>query len=122
MLEIITDNNINFTSSVDIPDEPVILQEQVRNDLFLILKEGLHNIIRHSKAKNVAFTANFKDNLCSISLKDDGIGMADSLPVKKGLHGNGLVNMRRRAEESGIEFKIHTFEGAGTEIFMHLKI
>ncbi len=122
MLEILTDNKIKFHSSIEIPDDPVILQEKIRNDVFLILKEGLHNTIRHAGAGNVEFSAGVKENLCCICLKDDGIGMDGSKQVTKGSHGNGLPNMRRRALESGIEFDIHFVKGAGTEIVLQFKI
>jgi signal transduction histidine kinase len=42
--------------------------------------------------------------------------------VKKGSHGNGLVNMRRRAQESGIDLTIRPGENSGTEIIMLFKI
>jgi len=122
MLEILTDNHINFTATIEIPDNPVILKEKIRNDAFLILKEGLHNIIRHSGAGNVKFSAELKENECFICLKDDGTGIIDSGQIKKGSHGNGLINMRRRAQESGIDFKLNSAEREGTEIIMHFKI
>ena len=122
MLEILTDNNINFTAALEIPDNPIILQEKMRNDAFLILKEGLHNIIRHSGAGNVMFTAELRENTCTISLKDDGVGITGFTQNRKGSHGNGLVNMRRRAQESGISFNIKSADGAGTEIIMYFKI
>jgi signal transduction histidine kinase len=122
MMELLNDNNINYRPSVEIPDEPIVLHEQIRNNLFLILKEGLHNIIRHSKSKNVEFHARFASGKCTISLKDDGVGMADSMQVKSGWHGNGLINIRKRAQESGIELSIHSGEGTGTEIVMQFKI
>ncbi len=105
MLEILTDNKINFIAAIEIPDDPVILKEKIRNDAFLILKEGLHNIIRHAGAGTVEFTATLRENNCSIYLKDDGVGIHDSSQVKKGSHGNGLINMRRRAQESGIDIQ-----------------
>lgn len=116
MLEILTDNHINFIAAIEIPDDPVILKEKTRNDAFLILKEGLHNIIRHSGAVNVEFRAELKANICVISLKDDGVGIVSSGKNQKGSHGNGLVNMTRRAQESGMEFNIISGEHAGTEI------
>jgi signal transduction histidine kinase len=122
MLEILTDNNIRFHSAVDIPDHPVIMEEKTRNDIFLILKEGIYNCIRHSGARNVEFSAGIKENRCTISLKDDGIGIAGSPDNMKRPHGNGLLNMRRRALESGIELNIQSAEGSGTEIVMHFKI
>jgi signal transduction histidine kinase len=122
MFEILTDNHINFIAAIEIADDPIILKEKIRNDAFLILKEGLHNIIRHAGARNVEFRAELNENVCVIRLKDDGTGIIDSIQFKKGSHGNGLINMRRRALESGIEFNIISAEGAGTEIVMHFKI
>jgi signal transduction histidine kinase len=107
---------------IDIPDDPVILPEKIRNDAFLIIKEGLHNIIRHSEARNVVFTAGLKENYCTISLKDDGIGITDLNMKGSGSHGNGLVNMSRRSEESGIDFKILSAKSTGTEILLHFVI
>jgi signal transduction histidine kinase len=122
MLEILTDNKINFLSSIDIPEAPVILKEKIRNDVFLILKEGLHNIIRHAEAGNVLFNAGLAKNICTISLKDDGTGISETRTTRKGSHGNGLVNMRKRAVESGIEFEIHSGVGKGTEIVMQFRV
>jgi hypothetical protein len=122
MLELLTDNKINFRSDIEIPGMPIQLKENIRNDAFLILKEGLNNIIRHSGAKNVEFVARIHTSFCTIRLKDDGIGLDDSGQVKKGSHGNGLVNMRRRAQEAGIEFEIHSHTGEGTEIVMKFRI
>ena len=129
MLEILTDNHINFIAAIEIPDNPVILKEKIRNDAFLILKEGLHNIIRHSRATNVKFSAELNEDVCIISLKDDGNGIIDSGQVKKGSHGNGLLNMKKRADEAGIifslhssPFTLHSAEGSGVEIILQFKI
>ena len=122
MFEILSDNKINFQSGTDIADAPVILREKIRNDAFLILKEGLHNIIRHSGAKNVEFSAVLKDGTCTIALKDDGIGIDESRKGGRESHGNGLINMRKRALESGIEFSIHSGPGKGTTIVLRFQI
>jgi signal transduction histidine kinase len=122
MLEILHDNNIRFRSLVEIPDQPIMLHAQIRNNIFLILKEGLHNIIRHSKSGNVEFYAGLSENTCTIYLKDDGTGIRDSMKTEGRAHGNGLVNMRKRAQESGIEFDIRPGELKGTEIFMRFGI
>jgi signal transduction histidine kinase len=48
--------------------------------------------------------------------------MADSGQAKEGSHGNGLINMRRRAQESGIEFTLNSVKNEGTEIIIHFRI
>jgi len=106
MLELLTDNKIGFVPDIDIPDQPVVLSEKVRNDTFLILKEALNNAIRHSGADTIFFSAKVRQKVCTISLKDNGHGfLNDSM---KDLHGNGLLNMKKRAEESGISFSLHS--------------
>ncbi|MEI6059754.1 MAG: FG-GAP-like repeat-containing protein [Bacteroidota bacterium] len=122
MLEILTDNKINFNTVIEIPDDPVLVGENIRNDAFLILKEAVYNIIRHSEAGNVSFTAKLKDNRCTICLKDDGVGFSKTRNLTKESHGNGLGNMRRRALESGIDLSLKTVEGEGAEITMLFEI
>ncbi len=122
MLEILSDNKIRFRSSIEIPSEPIILGEKLRNDAFLILKEGLHNILRHSGARNVEFQARLENNHFTVRLKDDGTGFSDSGKTGQAVHGNGLLNMQKRAQESGLGLKINSMPGSGTEIVMNFKI
>jgi signal transduction histidine kinase len=42
--------------------------------------------------------------------------------LAKGSHGNGLVNMRKRAQESGMEIIINSGTARGTEIILQFKI
>jgi enediyne biosynthesis protein E4 len=127
MLEILIDNKIGFIPEIDIPDEPVILPEKIRNDTFLILKEALNNAIRHSGADTVFFTAKVIDKMCLISIKDNGHGILDG--KSKAGRGNGLLNMRKRAEEAGIVFSVkslvlsgETVNESGVEIILEFKI
>jgi signal transduction histidine kinase len=122
MLEILSDNNIEFVPEIEIPEEPVILPENIRNDTFLILKEALHNSIRHSGATSVMFRARISDHTCMIRFSDNGKGMSEPDHTSDGLQGNGLINMRRRAHESGISFNISSSRGSGTEIILQFKI
>ncbi len=122
MLEILTDNKINFIPTTEIPDDSVILPETVRNNVFLILKEALHNIIKHSGSQNVEFTVALKNSQCFISLKDDGVGIKASSAARKSSPGHGLINMQKRSQESGIELIINTKDGMGTEIMITFKI
>lgn len=122
MLEILTDNNITFNPTTEIADDPIILPEAIRNNVFMILKEGLHNIIKHSGSQNVEFTVALKNSQCLISLKDDGVGIKASSGARKSSPGHGLINMQKRSQESGIELIIDSKEGMGTEIMITFKI
>lgn len=122
MQELLTDNGIHYTSQLQIGQSSAMLPENLRNNVFLILKEAAHNIVKHSKASKVVFAVQASPATCRISLTDDGAGF-DPLQVEKNRPGgNGLPNMKKRASESGIEFNISSGEKKGTEISLRFKI
>lgn len=120
--EIFVDNGIQYQAEINAPHKPIILPDELKNDTFLILKEATHNIIKHSKAKNVTLNAEVNDHLCMISLMDDGIGFDETKPFDQVSHGNGLINMKKRAQDSNIELSIKSHEGNGTVITLTIKI
>jgi two-component sensor histidine kinase len=122
LLEVLQDNNIGYSQQIELPDQPITIRESLRNDAFLILKEALHNIIKHSGAKKVTFKASLNATTCTLVLKDDGKGIASTASSHKSGSGNGLLNMQRRAKESQIEFAIISQAGKGTEILLIFKI
>jgi signal transduction histidine kinase len=122
LYEVLTDIGIQYHADINTPDQMIFMQDELKNDTFLILKEAAHNIIRHSEAKNVTFIAEVNDHICTISLIDDGIGF-DEHRLKLAIsHGNGLLNIRQRALESKIDLAIHTHPGKGTFIHMAFQI
>ena len=123
LFDLLSDNNITFSSSIQLPDNHVILKEEVRNDAFLILKEATHNIIRHSGAAHVDFRVATSGRKCTFSLTDDGIGIrASKVLAGRRSGGNGLENMRRRAGESGIDLTIGTTDSGGTQVTLSFGI
>lgn len=122
MFDILTDNQISFKAEIDIPERKIILQDKLKNNVFLIFKEALHNIIRHSGAKNVTFQAGLEEKVCTVRLTDDGHGFPETKDHNDGSYGNGLINMQRRATESMMDLKIRSFSGKGTEIQLSFKI
>lgn len=106
-----TATKVNFHFPDFVPDFP--MSAELRRNLFLTIKEALHNIVKHANAQNVLITLQNDKKLLVISLKDDGEGFSEEL--QKGT-GNGLINMRRRMEDCGGEFRIVSGKGKGTEI------
>ena len=83
-----------------------------RREVFLIFKEGMNNILRHSNCKriDVEFAAN--DGKLQMTLSDDGQGF-DCAAV---LNGNGLPNMRQRAARLGGTLTVISDRMEGTVI------
>jgi hypothetical protein len=75
-----------------IPDKPVLAEW--RRNIFLIAKEGLHNVLKHAHAKHVTLRVEIVQELLKIIIQDDGIGFNKTEKIKT---GNGLTNIERRA-------------------------
>jgi signal transduction histidine kinase len=122
LYETFVDNGIHYQAEINMPDEAIVLPDELKNDTFLILKEATHNIIKHAKAKSVTLLAYVNDHACSITLMDDGIGFDEENLQLRVSHGNGLINIRRRAMDSNIDLSIHSQVGKGTIIQLKFKI
>jgi signal transduction histidine kinase len=87
-----------------------------RRDLYLIFKEAVNNLVKYSGAANAVIQISMAGKTISMLVKDDGKGF-DAASAEK---GNGLRNMRQRAQASGAEISIKSQMGKGTEIYLQL--
>ncbi len=76
-----------------------------------LLLEGATNIARHARAQRAELSARVHDGAIEVRLRDDGIGIdrPDQSPV--GTPGNGLRNMRWRAQALGADIQFHGSPG-----------
>jgi signal transduction histidine kinase len=100
---------------VDLPETPPTksVSAEVRHNLFLVIKESLNNIARHSNATEVSMVILTTDKSLSIIIKHNGRGFNGAVE-KNG--ADGLENMRKRIIEIGGDFQINSKPGAGTSI------
>jgi signal transduction histidine kinase/ligand-binding sensor domain-containing protein len=106
---------LRFQSSVT--DEDLKVGADVRRQLYLIFKEAIHNIARHSGASRVDVELDgLKDGL-ALRVTDDGKGL--NLPA--GHDGHGLVNMRRRAAAIGGQVSLESSPGRGTSLTLTVR-
>ena len=122
LYEILTDNGIQYQAEINAPDRSIVMPDELKNDIFLILKEATHNIIRHAKATKVTFIAEVNEHSCLVSLMDNGQGFDESSLQNLPSHGNGLINIRDRAKDSKIELHVDSYVGKGTIIHLEIKI
>lgn len=74
------------------------LGNMARRNIYLTVKEALHNVVKHSGAKNVHIDIDVKENNLSVVIADDGKGFS---PENTGGNGQGLQNMKMRTKEIG---------------------
>lgn len=105
---------------LDIPENrpDVRLSAEQRRDLFLVLKEALNNVIKHSGATEVTLRLTLENDAIMLEIADNGRGF-DPTAVDKG--GAGLMNMRHRAEEIGGTFSLLSDAGSGARVRVYLK-
>ena len=92
--------------------ERVRLPMSYRENLYLIFKEALNNSLRHSGCQEIELSVALQGRRLEVVLRDDGRGF----DAVEGRRGNGLDNMKSRAERIGGRLSIEAGQGAGTAI------
>lgn len=107
ILEYFEDYNIDCRSNLleDLPE--TIISGEKRKNIFLCVKEGAHNIVKHAQASQVKLYFSL-DTAFTIELSDNGKGI-DLSNIRKG--GNGLRNMKNRMEKIGGKMDILVNKG-----------
>ncbi|MGN6531064.1 MAG: tetratricopeptide repeat-containing sensor histidine kinase, partial [Ginsengibacter sp.] len=82
---------------------------------FRIIQEAIHNAVCHSDADKIIVHLSGSETFLDISVEDNGCGFE---PDKKKNAGNGLCNMKARAEESGFFLAIAKNHPSGTVVHL----
>ncbi len=81
-----------------------------RHNLFLVLKEALHNVGKHASATEVWVSCKAEEGSAHFAVEDNGRGF--DLAGKA--TGDGLLNMRQRASRVGAKLHVRSAPGRGT--------
>lgn len=100
---------------VDFPLQPParVVSAEARHHLFLVVKEALHNIVKHAKATEVRLRATVSALSLQLTVEDDGQGFA---VAPDNALADGLRNMEQRLGELGGRCRITSQPGQGTRI------
>ncbi len=88
------------------------LHPDLKRNIYLVMKESIHNAVKYSDATIVTVDFTVSDNLFSIRISDNGVGFSPDALSKNG-QGNGLANMRNRMQQVRSNFKITSSPGNG---------
>ena len=102
-----------FENEVPVSQLPAFSMEQRRN-LYLVYKEALHNIAKHSEATHAQVRIYQQNREFRIRISDDGKGF-DPATITD---GNGLKNFQKRANEGGFEVNVWSKSGARVEVVL----
>ena len=112
----------------DLPDDSsaIIVDSNIRREVFLVFKEAINNIAKHSGATNVKVRLSISDKMIELDVQDDGSGFDNVAPSfedtfhSEGYSGNGIPSMRRRASEMEGTLAIDSTKGRGTTVKLRM--
>jgi len=108
--------NLQFDISEDLYHAKLNLQQ--RRNIYLILREAIHNVAKYSKANHCTIIAEIVNKKINLQIKDDGLGFE---PITKSLGGNGFIHMKQRAEELNAVFTVFSEKLKGTILTLQFK-
>ncbi|MBM2840040.1 MAG: Histidine kinase protein [Bacteroidetes bacterium] len=88
-----------------------------RRDLFLLLKEAINNVVRHSQAHRLRFVVKRTEEKAVLELIDDGVGYV----LNGEGSGHGLFSMKERSRRAGVSLAIDSSPGKGVTTTVELK-
>jgi ligand-binding sensor domain-containing protein/signal transduction histidine kinase len=116
--DVFTANDIEFRFDVQDSDHLTRLEADVRRQVFLIFKESVNNIVRHSACSNAAVELSVEKHWISLMLSDDGKGFHTA----QRSDGHGLMSMQRRAQDLSATLEITSLPDQGTVILLKVPL
>lgn len=106
------ENYSGIACSLSMNFEEVELDEMLATDIFRIVQEGLTNIARHANADSAGVNLRLNEHMLTISIEDNGAGMAESDIMSS--KSFGLLGIRERAYNWGGSVSFENGEPSGT--------
>lgn len=105
---------------VELPDEQTEIDGAISTAVFRIFQELLTNISRHAAASSVTVQLDVSDELLTLKVVDDGVGIAaGAMQARESL---GLQGMQERAHVFGGEIRIHGLPNRGTTVSLRIPL
>ena len=97
---------LNFPSNTDKMTMPM----DQRRDFYLIFKEAVNNLVKYSKATEAVIEVDANDHQIHLKIADNGKGF----DMKSTRMGNGIQNMKQRADKWKSNLQVHASPNQGT--------
>ncbi len=105
---------VNYQLTAEGTSRP--LKPAIRDEVYRVGHEALINAFRHAHASKVELEMRYTAKSFKVLVRDDGVGIDESV-IKQGKEGHwGLSGMRERSQEIGGKLKVWSRAGAGTEV------
>ena len=116
--DMLTARNIEFQFQTPDAEKDVQLGANIRREVFLIFKESINNLVKHSGGSRVEGRFQIDEDKLELTISDNGKGFDTSAESD----GHGLSSMRDRAASLGAEIGIVSEPGRGTTITLNVPL
>lgn len=106
-------SHTKIKARMELPEKIEAMDHDIEVALYRSVQEALHNVAKHSQAKNFAVRLECSEDTISLEIEDDGVGLLSRAPHERGF---GLTGMRERAAALGGSMTIHSKRDKGTLI------
>lgn len=97
---------------------PFALDQSTAHELLMVVREALHNAIRHGQPTKVHVDIGFESKEFRVQVQDDGCGF-DPAAASSSPNGHyGLIGMQERVKRLGGKLILNSSPGTGTELTM----
>lgn len=110
--------NIDFAFHVDEAVKELKLDMEGRRDFFLLFKEAVNNLAKYSDCSHASIDIRVHRSTLLMKIRDDGKGF----DVQAADSGNGLTNMRKRAQSLNGTLQIESSPKSGTLVTLEVPL
>jgi signal transduction histidine kinase len=91
---------------------------EARRDFFLLFKEAVNNLAKYSQCKHADIDISVVKSVLVMKIHDDGIGF----DTREADSGNGLMNMKKRAQSLKGKLEINSWINKGTTVTLEAAV
>jgi signal transduction histidine kinase len=116
--DLFTARQIEFTFDAPGEEQALKIGADLRRQVFLIFKEAVNNIARHSGCTKAQIEMRIENRWLTVKVADNGPGFDSSGAGE----GQGLVSMQARAKELGGKLEIFSNNETGTTVLLKVPL
>src|SRR5262249_108731 len=108
--DVLSNSNFQYDFEASDFDGTKKLSPDFKRHVYLIFKESVHNIVKHSGGNSVKLGIAMNNGRLNLTIQDNEKGFAVSVPSM----GNGIKSMQQRAALLGGDYQIQSLPEHGT--------
>jgi two-component sensor histidine kinase len=116
--DLFTARKIEFAFTAPGEEQALKIGTELRRQVFLIFKEAVNNVARHSKCTEAQIELRIESRSVIVTVADNGAGF-DPADINE---GHGLESMHARAKALSGELQIMTNDGSGTTVLLKVPL